>query len=182
MFEKCLKCNRLGKDCFPNVFVMDVAGIRLWARKLKVARGITNAELARKSGVPKGTIDNHFSAKATHSADVNYSTFAPVLCALLDCGKEEMECPGSSEKDSHTDRDIEFLKEQLRISQEIAHERKKLLILSCFALFITLSIIILALVVDKINPDIGFFWRTMFDPVTENNKEGIMHQISEWRM
>ena len=164
MFEKCLNCNRLGKDCFPNIFVMDVAGIRLWARKLKIARGITNAELARKSGVPKGTIDNHFSAKATHTADVNYSTFAPILCALLDCGKEEMECPGSNEIESFTEeetkRDIEFLKEQLKIAQEIAHGRKKAIILTCFALFIILSIIILALIIDKFNPYIGFFWRT----------------------
>lgn len=89
MYEKCLNCDRLGKDCIPNFYTMSVQEIRAWAKKMKEKKGWSNADLAKASGVPKGTIDSNLSKHARK--DVTYSTFAPILCALIGC-EGEMLC------------------------------------------------------------------------------------------
>ena len=35
MYEKCVECDRLGKDCIPNLYIMSADEIRDWARKIK---------------------------------------------------------------------------------------------------------------------------------------------------
>lgn len=93
MYEKCISCERLGKDCFPNLCVMEMEDIRTWAKLRLKYKGWTYADLSEASGVPKGTIAYSFSQKGV---DVNYSTFAPVLCALIDCPPGEYPCPEPS--------------------------------------------------------------------------------------
>lgn len=180
MFEKCITCDKLGKSCIPNLYRMSVEEIREWARLLKESKGWTNADLARASGVPKGTIDAQLSRKQGKVADVNYSTFAPLLCALLECDPDNLPCQletnGSTEQvealeksvrrykeelektETHDRESIDFLKEQLRLSQETADERKKAIVILGVLLGFTLTLIIVALIIDRLNPDIGFFW------------------------
>ena len=71
MYEKCIDCDRLGKDCIPNLYIMTSDEIRDWARKRKEFLGWSNADLSEKSGVPKGTIDSNFSKNPDKNADVN---------------------------------------------------------------------------------------------------------------
>ncbi len=56
MYEKCISCERLGKDCFPNLYIMEVEEIREWAKLRMKYKGWTYADLSEASGVPKGTI------------------------------------------------------------------------------------------------------------------------------
>ena len=93
MYEKCISCERLCKDCFPNLYVMEVEEIRTWAKLRLKYKGWTYSDLAEASGVPKGTIAYSFSKKG---CDVNYSTFAPMLCALINCPPGESPCPEPS--------------------------------------------------------------------------------------
>lgn len=158
MFEKCIKCEHLGKNCIPNLCVLPLEDVNKWAIKLKAYRGITNAELSERSGVPKGTIDMHFSKKKRHYPDVNYSTFAPILCALI--GSQGMKCPkdkldGNVEDVDHV---IKESRKKIDYLKRIAELRLKAIIVLSFALGITLITIIIALLVDKFDPDLGFFW------------------------
>lgn len=176
MYEKCIKCDRLGKDCIPNLYVMSVVEIRDWARKLKEAKGWTNAHLAEVSGVPKGTIDSNFSKRHGKCADVNYSTFAPVLCALLECEGSEMPCRNNNddvahllEENAELRKEIEEINQRYdamkadynnRISYFKDHIRWKqkiiitLIIISC----VLCAFILIGLAIDWQNNGLGFFW------------------------
>lgn len=194
MFEKCIKCEHLGKMCIPNVFIMPVGEMKEWQKKLKAHKKITNAELSELSGVPKGTIDGHFAAKS-HAVDVNYSTFAPIFCALVECEDTEMDCAventhGITEEDLQNLKDdyqeqIDFLKEQLEKSQDIADARKNLVMTLGSFLFITLVLIIGALIVDRLDPNLGFFWRSAFAPISESKSiinDSLVYHLSNWRL
>lgn len=165
MFEKCITCEHLGKDCMPNLCVMSIEEINRWAIKLKAYKRITNAELSERSGVPKGTIDMHFSKKKDRSPDVSYSTFAPVLCALTGCA--EMQCQkqkleGDAKDVAHVisenQRKIDYLKDDVETMKSLARGRMKAIIALGVLLGITLIAIIAALLIDNLNPEIGFIW------------------------
>ena len=165
MYEKCIKCEHLGKDCIPNLYVMSITEIRDWARSIKEEKGWSNAHLAELSGVPKGTIDSNFSRHKEKCSDVNYSTFAPVLCALLECEKEEMPCSrfGDEYKEELKNEAIEELKEEYE--ERVAYFKEQmawrkhiiifLIILSC----VLISFISVELAIDWNNSGLGFFWR-----------------------
>lgn len=177
MYEKCIKCERLGKDCIPNLYIMDVLDIREWTRKLKEEKGWTNAHLAEVSGIPKGTIDSCFSKKNGKNADVNYSTFSAILCALLECDHIEMLCRDSEAECCHIFNENEELrKENAELKERYASIREDyenriayfkenikykrhiiaiLIIISC----ILCTFILLGIAVDWNYSDIGFFWR-----------------------
>lgn len=176
MFEKCIDCDRIGKDCIPNLYVMSVEEIRDWTRKRKNYLGWSNSILSEVSGVPKGTIDCNFSKRPKKCHDVNYSTFAPVLCALI--GSEIKEpCCRSQECDTVYLRQTE--EENRNMKKTIAHAeqkiseynarieylkdglrwRRKLVIFLLFISFIQLVIILAELCIDWQYRDLGFFWR-----------------------
>lgn len=50
------------------------------------------------------------------------------------------------------------MKEQLRLEQKTSRERRKLVVVLGACLGLTLALIIVALIIDRLNPDIGFFW------------------------
>ena len=177
MYEKCIKCDRLGKDCVPNLYVMSVVEIREWARKLKEEKGWSNAYLSEISGVPKGTIDSNFSKRGGKCADVNYTTFAPILCALIGCKEEMLICNSQlpddatlefknqelSQKVKQLEHDTEtkkaeyekrlsYLREQLEWRRRVI---KFLMTVSC----ILITFILIELAIDWTNSGLGFFWR-----------------------
>lgn len=159
MFEKCIRCEHLGKDCIPNLFALPLDDINKWAIKLKEYRRITNAELSERSGVPKGTIDMHFSKKKKHYPDVSYSTFAPVFCALIESNELHCQKDKLDGQTKGTDEVIKDSKERIDYLKKIADGRLKVITILGFALGITLLLIIIALLIDKANPDLGFFWK-----------------------
>ena len=176
MYEKCVKCDHLGKDCIPNLYAMNIGEIRDFARKLKEEKGWSNAHLAEVSGVPKGTIDSNFPKNGKNS-DVNNSTFSPILCALIGSNMQEMICNNFSESNKLLEEKVILLERENEELNRIMEDTKKeynsrieylkkhikykekiiavLIVISC----ILLVFIMFGIVVDWQYSDIGFFWR-----------------------
>lgn len=182
MYEKCITCDKLGKECIPNLYVMDVSEIRDWARALKAHKGISNAELANLSGVPKGTIDSNFSSHSGRHPDVNYSTFAPILRALIGCTGDEMPCKEgsyeSSEIISRIESENEFLKsyiEKAHLSKQTADDvyadrsnfmrgeiKRKNAVIAVLSVLLLICVLVImaALIADALNDNIGYIWHS----------------------
>lgn len=171
-YDKCLKCEHLGNGCIPNLFSLSVEEIRQWAKKRKDCLGLTYAELAEKSGVPEGTIKNNFTKPV---GDVYYTTYAPIMSVLVGCADDEP-CHAEIANDTQKDETIARLEnENKKLKEELSevktHYReddkfykktigKKNLSIGILSalLILSLLIIITALVIDRYNSDIGFFW------------------------
>ena len=180
MYEKCISCQHLGRDCIPNFYIMPLNDMRHFAKRRMTALGWKNADLSDESGVKEGTIKNTLSQK---DRDVYYSTFAPMFCALIGCGNEETPCPEAAVEESKhleiierlekekqeleqrleevkkdADKQAEFMKDELRKVRATSDDRKKWRNIFCIVAFIAIAIIMLEIVVDVLNKGVGFFW------------------------
>lgn len=83
-YDKCLSCPDLGERCDgPNTLAMGLERWCEWCRKLKDLRGMTNAELAEKSGVSPGTINRVMSGQLD---DIRHSTASLINRVLVGSG------------------------------------------------------------------------------------------------
>ena len=92
-FEKCLTCHLIGENrCSgPKFMRAPTKDIVEWVFAFAKLHGITNAQLAAASRVPKGTIDG-----LKKREDVRHETLYPVLKAAIELvgGVWDMEsCP-----------------------------------------------------------------------------------------
>lgn len=138
MFEKCIKCDRLGESCVPNLMLLPFSDLIQWCNKRQKYLEWTNQTLADKSKVPIGTINR---IKAGDYLDCKYSTIKNLLIALIGGTTDEFPCTEQIEKeleqlskiDEQHRKDIRaireeyqeqiaFLKEQLRAWQALYHK------------------------------------------------------------
>lgn len=127
LFEKCLHCTAIQeKKCAgPNFMAMSTKELFDWGTKYQKIHGITNAQLAEWSGIPKGTIDG-----IKYRDDVRHETIYPILKALIEgvggqWGGEP--CAIQPESNEHLKEHNEQLKKENEFLKEtIAHERKHL--------------------------------------------------------
>lgn len=151
MYEKCIKCDKLGKTCVPFFAAMTISELLEWCRLRKQYLRWSNAYLAEKSNVPKGTIDSKLSGK---NGDITYSTLQPILCALLGFDGVEIPCAesqdGSKEERKETE---EYLKRQIVI------KRRAIIVLGV-ALSVFMLAVIALLLYDALNESVGIFWVT----------------------
>lgn len=96
MFDKCVKCNRLGESCVPNLMLLPFSELIQWAVKRQKHLGWTNQILADKSKVPVGTINR---IKAGDYDDCKYSTIKNILITLIGGTKDEFSCTDQVEKE-----------------------------------------------------------------------------------
>ncbi len=89
MFEKCIKCNRIGESCVPNLMRVPFADLIKWCIKRQEHLGWTNQTLADKSTVPLGTIRR---IKAGDYLDCKYSTIKNILITLIGGTTDEFAC------------------------------------------------------------------------------------------
>lgn len=89
MFEKCIKCNRLGESCVPNLMILPFSELLQWWDKRQKYLGWTNKTLEEKSKVPLGTINR---IKGGDYMDCKYSTIRSVLIALIGGTTDEFPC------------------------------------------------------------------------------------------
>ncbi len=89
MYEKCIKCARLGESCVPNLMLLPFGDLIQWAIKRQKHLGWTNQILADKSKVPVGTINR---IKAGEYLDCKYSTIKSILIALIGGTTDEWQC------------------------------------------------------------------------------------------
>lgn len=207
MYEKCINCKRLGKDCTPNFYTMPLNDMRIFAKRLMTAKGWKNADLADESGVKEGTVKNALSQK---DRDVYYSTFAPMFCALIGGGSEETPCPEPVlEESQHLEtiarlekekeelaerlkeekeasaRKVDFLKDELNKECATSKERKRWRDIFCIIALVALGIIVAALVIDALNSHIGFFWledKASYVGDITDNIHSVINHIKEGRL
>lgn len=174
MIDKCTNCARSGKNCIPRILSFTSADLLQWCKERKKVLNISNAELAEKTNVPKGTIDRLFSAHAY--TEFRFSSIQPIVCLLLGCKLEELDCDAANDSEENWIDQIKQKDEQLdelrvdmeRIKSEhdkslsfargyMKYQRRLIAVLGGLLIF-TLLLIIVALIVDRANPNIGFFW------------------------
>lgn len=96
MFEKCIKCNRIGESCVPNLMLLPFADLIQWCAKRQKHLEWTNQILADKSKVPIGTINR---IKAGEYLDCKYSTIKNILIALIGGTTDEFSCTEQVERE-----------------------------------------------------------------------------------
>lgn len=108
MFDKCIKCDRIGESCVPNLMLLPFSELIQWWDKRQKYLGWTNQQLADhpKCQVPVGTIKR---IKQGDYADCKYSTIKSVLIALIGGTSDEFSCTEQVEKEL---RNLEQLEQQ----------------------------------------------------------------------
>ena len=168
MYEECITCSRLGKDCDgPNCMALSAHELVDWIKARKRHLGWTNQQLADRSGTPRGTIDRLLSH---HSFDFKHDTIRPIVIAVIGDDLDGNPCPisaelaaGDSEKTINYQRSaIDHLKKQnekdRELYQDYMKEKRRTITILSVLLGVAVTLIIGALFVDAFNPNIGFFW------------------------
>ena len=106
MFEKCIKCARIGESCVPNLMLLSFSDLMQWCTKRQKHLEWTNQTLADKSKVPVGTINR---IKAGEYLDCKYSTIKNILIALIGGTTDEFACTEQVENEL---RHMELLEQQ----------------------------------------------------------------------
>ena len=179
MYEKCIKCSKLGVTCEgPHFFTMSAEELLEWCKERKKFLKLSNEKLSEltyiqkgniPNGVPKGTIDRLFSGE---HLDFKYETARPLIKVLAGGEFVEAPCPEEpsnfvDEKLIHLEEENEKLKEKINVYKEKAEiykDQLKWVRISSAILGVLLAgclvIITAALVIDRFNSDLGFFWLT----------------------
>lgn len=186
LYSECVKCPKIGVTCGgPDFVEMDAREILEWCRARKAFVGISNAKIAEQSNMPKGTIDRLFSGE---HLDFRYESIRPVLktliggqwiskqCPMLDTELEHIQAQLgyiANERDilkntvSDLNRNIQQLHEEHtasiqlitdRLENKIKYHRITSSIMTGL-LIAVLFVVIAFLIVDMVNPNIGFFYR-----------------------
>ena len=121
MFEKCIKCNRLGESCVPNLMLLPFSDLLQWCTKRQKHLEWTNQTLADKSKVPLGTINR---IKAGEYADCKYSTIKNLLIALIGGTTDEFSCTEQVEREL---QQLEKFEQQAAKLSLVEAENKRLI-------------------------------------------------------
>lgn len=120
MFDKCIKCNRIGESCVPNLMLLPFADLMQWCIKRQKYLEWSNQTLADKSNVPIGTINR---IKAGEYLDCRYSTIKNILITLIGGTTDEFSCTEQVEKEL---KQIEQLESQAAKLSDAEAENEKL--------------------------------------------------------
>lgn len=174
--KNCKNCTHAGLDCFPHIVSLPSSELIAWCKIRKDDLHLSNSDIADRSGVPKGTVDRIFSSDL---ADCRMSTILPIICVLSGCQSDELECTHDkqtemsiTEKNAHMSETITRLEAENNRQQEtidrlrvtvndmkgLARSRMRIIRILAISLAAALLVIISALVVDKLNSDVGFIW------------------------
>ena len=96
MFEKCIKCNRMGESCVPNLMLLPFHDLIQWCGQRQKYLNWTNQMLAEHSKTPVGTINR---LKAGEYPDCKYSTIKNILIALIGGTSDEFSCTEQVERE-----------------------------------------------------------------------------------
>lgn len=120
MFDKCIKCNRMGESCVPNLMLLPFSDLMQWCTKRQKHLDWSNQILADNSKVPVGTI---VRIKAGEYADCKYSTIRNILLALIGGTTDEFACTEQVEKEL---QQMEKLEKQAQLLSTVEHENIEL--------------------------------------------------------
>lgn len=120
MFDKCIKCNRMGESCVPNLMLLPFSELMQWCTKRQKHLDWSNQILADNSKVPVGTI---VRIKAGEYADCKYSTIRNILLALIGGMTDEFACTEQVEKEL---QQMEKLEKQAALLSAVEKENIEL--------------------------------------------------------
>ena len=168
MYEKCIKCPKVGTSCEgPHFFTMSAEELLGCCKERKKFLKLSNEKLAELTGIPKGTIDRLFSGE---HLDFKFETMRPIIMVLA--GGEFVEAPCPEKPNSFADENICRLEEEnQRLKEHLSDEQEKttffkeqysfrgkaIIALTAF-LGISILLIFATLIIDLMNHDIGFIW------------------------
>lgn len=125
MFDKCIKCTRLGESCVPNLMLLPFPELLQWCSKRQKHLGWTNQDLSERSTVPTGTINR---IKAGDYPDCKYSTIKHLLLTLIGGTTDEFSCTDQVEKELRNMEQLEKQAAKLSVVEaenEMLRERLK---------------------------------------------------------
>ena len=93
MYSKCLNCQNPGRECLKRLLTMTGDELLIWCKARKKSLGLSNADIASATNVPKGTVDRLLSSSGS---DVRFSTIQPIIRLLSGCTDEEFDCSSPS--------------------------------------------------------------------------------------
>ena len=180
MYSECIKCQKIGISCDgPNFFAMSTPQLLAWCKERKKELRVSNAQLAEKSGMPKGTIDRLFAGE---HVDFRYETIRPLLKALTGgtwagnpCAAPEEESALQAELlrmeakahalEAENERLHEEAKETIGRHEEQLHflrgeikRKNKFMTAMTTIAVLALLYIIVTLIIDVTDPSQGFYW------------------------
>ena len=117
MFDRCIGCERLGKDCGSNLLSLSFHDLLAWWKKRQALLGWTNQVLSEKSNIPVGTIARIKSGED----DCKYSTMRSVIHALMGGNPAEFPCQ------KKLDQEFAHIEELEKRLAEVTAERNYLL-------------------------------------------------------
>ena len=120
MFEKCIKCNRIGESCVPNLMLLPFSDLMQWCAKRQKHLGWSNQTLADRSKVPVGTINRIKSGED----DCKYSPIRSILITLIGGTTDEFACTEQVEKELQNIEQLERQAAKLSAT-EAENERLK---------------------------------------------------------
>lgn len=110
MFDKCIRCLKIGESCVPNLMLLPFDDLIHWCIQRQKYLGLTNHELADKSKVPVGTIGR---IKCGDYMDCKYSTIKSMVIALIGGTTDEFPCTAQVEKELKQLEQLEHLTSKL---------------------------------------------------------------------
>lgn len=122
MFDKCIKCPKIGESCVPNLMLLPFHNLIQWCIKRQKYLGWSNQTLADKdkSNVPVGTINRIW---AGDYQDCRYSTIKNILIALIGGTTDEFSCTEQVEREL---RHMEQLEQQAAKTASVEKENAEL--------------------------------------------------------
>ena len=120
MFDKCIKCPRIGESCVPNLMLLPFAELIQWCIKRQKYLGWSNQMLADKSRVPVGTINRIWAGED----DCKYSTIHNILIALIGGTTDEFACTEQVEKELQNIAQLELQAAKLSYVEKENEELK----------------------------------------------------------
>ncbi len=96
MYSKCLNCQNPGRECLKRLLTMTGDELLIWCKARKKSLGLSNADIAAATNVPKGTVDRLLSSSGS---DVRFSTIQPIIRLLSGCTDAELDCSPPPEAD-----------------------------------------------------------------------------------
>ena len=120
MFEKCIKCDRIGNSCVPNLWLLPFPDLIQWCIKRQKHLGWSNQFWAEKSKTPVGTINR---IKAGEYADCKYSTIKSLAIAVIGGTTDEFHCNAQVENEL---RHLEQLEQQAAKLSAVTAENDQL--------------------------------------------------------
>ena len=182
LYKDCVKCEKLGVSCDgPNFFTLPANEILEWCKARKAELHLSNDKIADLSGIPRGTVARVFAGE---HEDFMCGTVQRILRVLIGGTYHRESCPdpkgNAAEKIAELTEKNDSLRRVIKenkaaYDQDLERERSDaakrekyfekqmrvrmiFIIILSVLLAVSLVLTIAALLVDRTNPDKGFFW------------------------